>query len=157
MKSETDLALSELIKFTKADSAFLITRKCNILSQSIRTELFDPEKSIKMFSGLMSVSESIIQILGCHHLESVLVEGNTRNIQLCKVNDSVLLLVVFSDMSKTGLIRQYSRKVVEQVRADIPMSISNTDGGSAATDGNDEFSDYLLANLSEIILNKRSQ
>jgi predicted regulator of Ras-like GTPase activity (Roadblock/LC7/MglB family) len=106
--------LEELIKGSQALTALLITKQGIVLSSAGETEYLNTTAVAALVAGMFTATREVARMVGEHQFSILLQQGELRNIHVSLVSGDSMMVVIFEDHNRIGLIRHYAKKAASQ-------------------------------------------
>ncbi len=107
--------LEELIKESRALTALLITKQGIVLSSAGETEHLNTTAVAALVAGMFTATREVARMVGENQFSIMLQQGEMRNIHISLVTDQSMMVVIFEDSSRIGLVRHCAKKAAGQV------------------------------------------
>jgi predicted regulator of Ras-like GTPase activity (Roadblock/LC7/MglB family) len=107
--------LEELIKGSQALTTLLITRQGTVLSSAGETGYLNTTAVAALVAGMFTATREVARMVGEHQFSILLQQGELRNIHISLVTDDSMMVVIFEDHNRIGLIRHCAKKAAGQL------------------------------------------
>ncbi len=125
-KRQPKEVLSDLVVSCGAMTALLITRDGHLMSEGGETGYLDTTAMAALVAGMFSATREVARIVGEQQFSILLQQGEKRHIHISLVLGSAMLIVVFEDYQRIGLVRHQARKagltLAELLRKETEMT-----------------------------------
>jgi predicted regulator of Ras-like GTPase activity (Roadblock/LC7/MglB family) len=109
--------LEGLVLETHSVTALLISREGICLSKAGLTESLNSTALAALVAGMFAATREVANIVGEEHFSILLQQGEKRNIHISLIGDRFMLVVVFEDNSRIGLVRMSTRRISSELQA----------------------------------------
>jgi predicted regulator of Ras-like GTPase activity (Roadblock/LC7/MglB family) len=118
--------LEELVKSSQALTALLITKQGTVLAKAGETEYLNATAVAALVAGMFTATREVARLVGENQFSILLQQGELRHIHISLVAGDSMMVVVFEDHNRIGLIRHCARKAAERLgevslRQSIPV------------------------------------
>jgi predicted regulator of Ras-like GTPase activity (Roadblock/LC7/MglB family) len=107
---EVGRVLEGLVLETQSVTALLISREGICLSKAGLTESLNSTALAALVAGMFAATREVANIVGEEHFSILLQQGEKRNIHISLIGERSMLVVVFEDNSRIGLVRMATRR-----------------------------------------------
>lgn len=107
--------LDELIGSSQALTALLITKQGTVLAKAGETDYLNATAVAALVAGMFTATREVARLVGENQFSILLQQGELRNIHISLVAGDSMLVVVFEDHGRIGLIRHCARKTAERL------------------------------------------
>lgn len=107
--------LEELIKGSQGLTALLITKQGTVLSAAGETGYLNTTAVAALVAGMFTATREVARMVGEHQFSILLQQGELRNIHISLVSDDSMMVVIFEDHNRIGLIRHCAKKAAAQL------------------------------------------
>ena len=114
---EVGRVLEGLVLETQSVTALLISREGICLSKAGLTESLNSTALAALVAGMFAATREVANIVGEEHFSILLQQGEKRNIHISLIGDRSMLVVVFEDNSRIGLVRMGTRRASVQLHS----------------------------------------
>ncbi len=115
-----DDVLSALIRESGALTVLLVTRQGTVFAQSGDTSYMNTTAMAALVAGMFSATREVARMVGEDQFSILLQQGERRHIHISLVAGETMMIVIFEDHSRTGMIRHACRRAAEQLATLIP-------------------------------------
>ena len=117
--------LSALIQKSGALTTMLVTKEGVSIDEAGDTSYLNTTAMAALVAGMFSATREVARLVGEHQFSILLQQGETRHIHISLIQDSKMMLIIFEDYQRIGLVRHEARKAAELIsraleRADRP-------------------------------------
>jgi predicted regulator of Ras-like GTPase activity (Roadblock/LC7/MglB family) len=107
--------LSDLVKDAGALTVLLVTRQGTMLANAGNTSYLNATAMAALVAGMFSATREVARIVGENQFSILLQQGEKRHIHISLVGEENMMVVVFEDQNRIGMIRLTARKVSERL------------------------------------------
>jgi predicted regulator of Ras-like GTPase activity (Roadblock/LC7/MglB family) len=107
--------LEELLTASQALTALLITRQGTVVASAGDTTYFNTTAMAALIAGMFTATREVARMVGENQFSILLQQGELRHIHISLVTDDTMLIIVFEDHNRIGLIRHSARKMGERL------------------------------------------
>jgi predicted regulator of Ras-like GTPase activity (Roadblock/LC7/MglB family) len=179
-RNEVDPIIKSLCRNINPITIILITRQGTVISEAGDTNSINTTAMAALTAGMFSATREVAKMVGEQQFSILLQQGEKRHIHISLVTEDAMMVIVFEDYRRIGIVRVEARKAgtrlieiahrekardlekQEQKRggsgAATRSSTSSGSGSSGA--GKDdkistpEFKEYALNLIDQIFVNK---
>ncbi len=143
--------LSELVGQSGALTTMLVSKEGVSIDEAGDTSYLNTTAMAALVAGMFSATREVARLVGEEKFSILLQQGETRHIHISLINDSSMMLIIFEDYQRIGLVRHEARKAARvisdvMIRADRP--------GDTEEIATPEFKEYALNLIDRIFLPK---
>lgn len=144
--------LSKVVQRSGALTVLLVTREGITVAAAGDTSYLDTTAMAALVAGMFSATREVARLVGEKQFSILLQQGETRHIHISLIRDTTMLVIIFEDLQRIGLVRLEARKAGE----DISRWLSNSDKPAEESKRLDtvEFKEYAF-NLIDRIFQPR--
>lgn len=102
--------LNQLIVSSGAMTALLISKEGHLMTEAGDVGYLDTTAMAALVAGMFSATREVARMVGENRFSILLQQGEKRHIHISLVTDSSMMIVIFEDYQKVGLIRHVARK-----------------------------------------------
>jgi predicted regulator of Ras-like GTPase activity (Roadblock/LC7/MglB family) len=113
--------LAALIRESGALTVLLITRQGTMFGQAGDTSYMNTTAMAALVAGMFSATREVARMVGEDQFSILLQQGERRHIHISLVAGETMMIVVFEDSARTGIVRHACRKAAEQMAAVMPL------------------------------------
>ena len=107
--------LSDLLQQSSALTAMFITKHGTVVAHAGDVSYLNTTAMAALVAGMFSATREVARIVGENQFSILLQQGEVRHIHISLVSDQTMLIVVFEDHNRIGLIRHAARKAGERL------------------------------------------
>jgi predicted regulator of Ras-like GTPase activity (Roadblock/LC7/MglB family) len=107
--------LEELINSSRALTALSITKQGTVLASAGETAYLNAIAVAALVAGMFTATREVARLVGENQFSILLQQGELRHIHISLVADDSMLVVIFEDQNRIGLIRHCAKKAGEQL------------------------------------------
>ncbi len=120
-KQPCDDVLAALIRESGALTVLLVTRQGTVFAQGGDTSYMNTTAMAALVAGMFSATREVARMVGEDQFSILLQQGERRHIHISLVAGHTMMIVIFEDQGRTGIIRHTCRKAAEQLASAIPL------------------------------------
>lgn len=113
---ETDILVT-LVQESEALTALLVTKEGVLASQAGDTSYLNVTALAALVAAMFSATQEVARLVGEKHFSILLQQGENRHIHIGLLPDSRMMVVVFEDAHRIGLVRHGARRAAERLQA----------------------------------------
>jgi predicted regulator of Ras-like GTPase activity (Roadblock/LC7/MglB family) len=114
-KEEIDAILDDVIGKTGALCTVLITKDGHSIAARGHTSFLNITALAALVAGSFAATKQVATLLGEKEFSILFQQGESRHIHISLVASSAMMIVVFEDSSRIGLVRLHGRRAGEQL------------------------------------------
>lgn len=118
--------LCSLIKGGGALTALLITRQGNMLASAGETSYLNTTAMAALVAGMFAATREVARIVGEPQFSILLQQGEKRHIHISLIGEETMMVVIFEDQNRIGMIRLCARKVAGRLLQAMAGSTEKT-------------------------------
>jgi predicted regulator of Ras-like GTPase activity (Roadblock/LC7/MglB family) len=107
--------LEELIKGSQALTALLITKQGTVLSSAGEVGYLNTTAVAALVAGMFTATREVARLVGENQFSILLQQGEFRHIHISLVSDNSMMVVIFEDHNRIGIIRHCAKKAAGQL------------------------------------------
>jgi predicted regulator of Ras-like GTPase activity (Roadblock/LC7/MglB family) len=107
--------LQELVKNSQALTALLVTKQGTVLAKAGETDYLNSTAVAALVAGMFTATREVARLVGENQFSILLQQGELRHIHISLVAGDSMLVVIFEDHSRIGLIRHCAKKAAERL------------------------------------------
>lgn len=133
--------LSQLVERSGALTTLLITKDGVSIEQSGDTSYLNTSAMAALIAGMFSATREVARLVGEEQFSILLQQGENRHIHISLVYNATMMVIIFEDYNRIGLVRYEARKAAEALSEALKQEEKpgNADEISAP-----EFKEYAL-------------
>jgi predicted regulator of Ras-like GTPase activity (Roadblock/LC7/MglB family) len=143
--------LSKLVDKSGALTAMLVTKEGVSITEAGDTSYLNTTALAALVAGMFSATREVARIVGEEQFSILLQQGENRHIHISLVHDSRMMVIVFEDYQRIGLVRHEARKAGEGLSKVLSRDAQPEDAEEIATP---EFKEYALNLIDRIFETK---
>jgi predicted regulator of Ras-like GTPase activity (Roadblock/LC7/MglB family) len=121
-KSPFEDLLAALIRESGALTVLLVTRQGTVFSQGGDTSYMNTTAMAALVAGMFSATREVARMVGEDQFSILLQQGERRHIHISLVAGEIMMIVVFEDQARTGMVRHACRRAAEQMAVVLPQA-----------------------------------
>lgn len=142
-----------ILHSSEAKAVFLIDKNGQQISASGDYENIDTTSLAILTAGNVAATEGLAELLGESGFTILFHEGKQDNIQISKIGDTAILVVIFDDQTSVGMVRLRVKQITPELSSILADAINRqgeekdkatSDGQSKIADITDEDIDNLF-------------
>jgi len=144
--------LQQLISRTEALTALLVTKEGIAIAEAGDTSYLNTTAMAALVAGMFSATREVARMVGETQFSILLQQGENRHIHISLIAESKMLVIVFEDYQRIGLVRHAARTCCPQ----IEEALSRESGleGTQIQIGTPRFKEYALNLIDKIFETK---
>jgi predicted regulator of Ras-like GTPase activity (Roadblock/LC7/MglB family) len=107
--------LSELVRNSGALTAMIITKEGLSIDEAGDTSYLNVTAMAALVAGMFSATREVARLVGEEKFSILLQQGETRHIHISLIHDSKMMVIIFEDYKRIGLVRHEARKAGESL------------------------------------------
>ncbi len=107
--------LNALLQQSSALTAMFITKHGTVVASAGDVSYLNTTAMAALVAGMFSATREVARIVGENQFSILLQQGELRHIHISLVSDQTMLVIVFEDHNRIGLIRHAARKAAEKL------------------------------------------
>jgi predicted regulator of Ras-like GTPase activity (Roadblock/LC7/MglB family) len=107
--------LSRLIERSGALTALLVTKEGVPLTEAGDTSYLNTTAMAALVAGMFSATREVARMVGEKQFSILLQQGENRHIHISLIHDSKMMVIVFEDYQRIGLVRHEARRMGEEI------------------------------------------
>jgi predicted regulator of Ras-like GTPase activity (Roadblock/LC7/MglB family) len=121
--------LEELIANSKALTVLLITKQGTVLATAGDTGYLNSTAVAALVAGMFTATREVARLVGENQFSILLQQGELRHIHISLVASESMMVIIFEDHNRIGMVRHHAKKAGEQLAevAAAPAPIANHD------------------------------
>ena len=116
---DTNAILSELVQRSGALTAMIITKEGVSIDEAGDTSYLNTTALAALVAGMFSATREVARLVGEQQFSILLQQGETRHIHISLIHDSKMMVIIFEDYQRIGLVRHEARKAAEGISKPI--------------------------------------
>ncbi len=144
--------LSRLVEKSGALTALLVTKEGVPLTEAGDTSYLNTTAMAALVAGMFSATREVARMVGEKQFSILLQQGDNRHIHISLIHDSRMMVIVFEDYQRIGLVRYEARRMGEEIgKALIDQEQKRGEVSDIATP---QFKEYALNLIDRIFETK---
>jgi len=143
--------LSGLIRNSGALTTILVTKEGVSIDEAGDTSYLNTTAMAALVAGMFSATREVARLVGEKQFSILLQQGETRHIHISLIGVSRMMVIVFEDYQRIGLVRHEARKAAEAIASLLDRTESPEKPESIATA---QFKEYALNLIDRIFETK---
>jgi predicted regulator of Ras-like GTPase activity (Roadblock/LC7/MglB family) len=134
--------LAAMIRRSGALTALVVTKEGVAMNESGDTSYLNVTAMAALVAGMFSATREVARMVGEEHFSILLQQGENRHIHISLIHDSKMMVIVFEDYKRIGLVRHEARKAAAGLASALrPPSQGQEEQERISTP---EFKEYAL-------------
>ncbi|MBN2718343.1 MAG: roadblock/LC7 domain-containing protein [Deltaproteobacteria bacterium] len=179
IKKEADPIIEGLCHSINPITIILITRQGTVISEAGDTQSINTTAMAALTAGMFSATREVAKMVGEQQFSILLQQGEKRHIHISLVTEDAMMVIVFEDYRRIGIVRMEARKAGERLieiahkarENEVASSMRNAGVTSPSKPGatvgrtmqqsrddkisTPEFKEYALNLIDQIFVNKQ--
>jgi predicted regulator of Ras-like GTPase activity (Roadblock/LC7/MglB family) len=143
--------LLELIKRSGALTALLVSKEGVAISEAGDTSYLNTTAMAALVAGMFSATREVARIVGERQFSILLQQGENRHIHISLIHDSKMMVLIFEDHQRIGLVRHEARRTGEDLNRILSAATSSQ---VCEEIGTPQFKEYALNLIDRIFETK---
>ncbi|MEW6137756.1 MAG: roadblock/LC7 domain-containing protein [Thermodesulfobacteriota bacterium] len=114
-KGDIRQILSDLVEKSGVLTAMLISKEGVSITEAGDTSYLNTTAMAALVAGMFSATREVARMVGEKQFSILLQQGENRHIHISLVHDSKMMVIVFEDYQRIGLVRHEARKSGEAI------------------------------------------
>ncbi|MFH1112486.1 MAG: roadblock/LC7 domain-containing protein [Pseudomonadota bacterium] len=102
--------LQNLVKNSGALTAMLVTKEGVSICQAGDTSYLNTTAMAALVAGMFSATREVARLVGEEQFSILLQQGENRHIHISLIQESKMMVIIFEDYQRIGLVRHQARK-----------------------------------------------
>jgi predicted regulator of Ras-like GTPase activity (Roadblock/LC7/MglB family) len=111
--------LSEMIMKSNALTALVVSKEGISIAEAGDTSYLNVTALAALVAGMFSATREVARLVGEQQFSILLQQGEKRHIHISLILDTQMLVVVFEDYRRIGLVRHEARQASEKIASDL--------------------------------------
>jgi predicted regulator of Ras-like GTPase activity (Roadblock/LC7/MglB family) len=141
-RSVFEEVLGKLLSESKALTSMFITKQGTVVADAGETSSLNSTAMAALVAGMFSATREVARLVGENQFSILLQQGERRHIHISLVSEEMMLVIVFEDHNRIGIVRHAARKAAEQLETLLPGN--REAGGDDAEISLPQFKEYAL-------------
>ena len=107
--------LQQVIDKTRALTALLVTKEGIAIAEAGDTSYLNTTAMAALVAGMFSATREVARMVGESQFSILLQQGENRHIHIGLIADSKMLVIIFEDFQRIGLVRHEARRSCPQI------------------------------------------
>lgn len=117
--------LADLVKDVDADAAMLVEKSGQMIATDGDVQGLDTQAIASLVSGAFASTRAVARLIGESEFTAMFQQGDTASIFMYALGTNDILVVIFNDVSKTGLVKVQAQQTALALSAQL-MEMQNT-------------------------------
>jgi predicted regulator of Ras-like GTPase activity (Roadblock/LC7/MglB family) len=144
--------LSRLIEKCGALTGLLVTKEGIAIAEAGNTSYLNATAMAALVAGMFSATREVARMVGETQFSILLQQGEKRHIHIGLVNDSTMLVIIFEDYHRMGMVRYEARRTCGAMAEALDRE--SAEGRSQEQIATPQFKEYALNLIDRIFENK---
>jgi len=97
----------------------LVTRHGTVIAEAGDTSIVNSAAMAALVAGMFSATREVARMIGEDQFSILLQQGTRRDIHISLVPDGIMIVIVFEDHNRIGMMRLSARKAAEKLSAAV--------------------------------------
>ncbi len=137
--------LSALAQKCDAFGVLVITKDGKLIEAVGALEKVNTVALAALIAGMFAATKEVARLVGEKHFSILLQQGEQRHIHITLIGADVMLIILFEDYHKIGIIRNYSRQYTKAIQDHIYALTRPTENVE-----HNEFKEYAMSLIDQI-------
>jgi predicted regulator of Ras-like GTPase activity (Roadblock/LC7/MglB family) len=107
--------LSEMITKSNALTALVVSKEGIAIAEAGDTSYLNVTALSALIAGMFSATREVARLVGEQQFSILLQQGEKRHIHISLILDAQMLVIVFEDYRRIGLVRHEARQAAEKI------------------------------------------
>lgn len=116
--------LADLVKDVDADAAMLVEKSGQMIATDGDVQGLDTQAIASLVSGAFASTRAVARLIGESEFQAMFQQGDTASIFMYALGTNDILVVIFNDVSKTGLVKVQAQQTALALSAQL-MQMQN--------------------------------
>lgn len=140
--------LSDLVDRSGALTALVVTSEGIAIATAGDTSYLNTTAIAALVAGMFSATREVARMVGEKQFSILLQQGENRHIHIGLIRESTMMVIIFEDFRRIGLVRLEARKTGEELSRILSQGeMPREQAGEIATP---EFKEYALNLIDQI-------
>ncbi len=133
--------LSDLVAKSGALTSMLVTKEGISIIEAGDTSYLNTTALAALVAGMFSATREVARLVGEKQFSILLQQGENRHIHISLIHDSTMMVIIFEDYQRIGLVRHEARRTGEVLNRIMTQGDQPHD---AREIGTPQFKEYAL-------------
>lgn len=152
-RSELEPILADLIEKAGALTALVVTKEGISVAEAGDTTYLNTTAMAALVAGMFSATQEVARMVGEDHFSILLQQGVNRHIHISLIQGARMMVVVFEDYQRIGLVRHEARRAGEKLNR-VLQPKEETAAGDEEKIATPQFKEYALNLIDRIFESK---
>lgn len=116
-KKKVDPVIEGLCRDINPITIILITKQGTVISEAGDTQSINTTAMAALTAGMFSATREVAKMVGEQQFSILLQQGEKRHIHISLVTEDAMMVIVFEDYRRIGIVRMAARKAGERLIA----------------------------------------
>jgi len=149
-RSLVDDTLADLLQESRALTVMLVTKQGTEAAQAGAVAYLNTTAMAALVAGMFSATREVARMVGENQFSILLQQGERRHIHVSLVTPDMMMVIVFEDQNRIGMIRHAARKAGEKLACLLPEGRDREKASSQIS--LPEFREYALNLIDRIFM-----
>lgn len=140
--------LSEMIMKSNALTALVVSKEGISIAEAGDTSYLNTTALAALVAGMFSATREVARLVGEQQFSILLQQGEKRHIHISLILDSHMLVVVFEDYRRIGMVRHEARQAAERIATELESAPPQEARGEVI--GTPQFKEFALNLIDKI-------
>jgi predicted regulator of Ras-like GTPase activity (Roadblock/LC7/MglB family) len=133
--------ISQLVEKSGALTALLVTKEGISIADAGDTSYLNATAMAALVAGMFSATREVARLVGEKQFSIMLQQGQNRHIHISLIHNTTMMVIVFEDYQRIGLVRLEARRSAEELSKALSRDEKPRSAGRIATP---QFREYAL-------------
>lgn len=111
--------LGDLVKDVDAQAAMLVEKSGQMIATDGDVQSVDTQAIASLVSGAFASTRAVARLIGESEFQAMFQQGERASIFMASLDTNDILVVIFNDVSKTGLVKVQAQQTAVALAAEI--------------------------------------
>ena len=140
--------LSEMITKSNALTALVVSKEGISIAEAGETSYLNTTALAALIAGMFSATREVARLVGEQQFSILLQQGEKRHIHISLILDAHMLVIVFEDYRRIGLVRHEARQAAEKIVGELEANPPHEGQGEVI--GTPQFKEFALNLIDKI-------
>ena len=149
MQSSLDSALAELVRESGALTVMLVTKQGTVYATAGDSSYMNATAMAALVAGMFSATREVARMVGEDQFSILLQQGERRHIHISLVALETMMIIVFENRDRIGIIRHAARKTADKLASIMPAMRAESGRGEISVPAFKEYALNLIDRIFE--------
>ena len=150
--SQLKSILDGLIKRSGSLTSLVVTKEGIAVAVAGDTSYLNTTAMAALIAGMFSATREVARMVGEEQFSILLQQGENRHIHISLIRDSRMMVIVFEDYQRIGMVRHEARRAAEEINKSLEDKIDRSEHAAEVADP--QFREYALNLIDSIFQTK---